>query len=568
MSGVGKGIAIASIGKILQQYGFSCTAIKIDPYINIDAGTMRPTEHGEVWVTYDGGEIDQDLGNYERFLDISLSKNNNITTGKIYKALIEKERRGEFLGETVQFIPHVPNEIKQRVKDAGKGSDICLVEIGGTVGDYENIPFLFAMKSLEREIGANNIIYGLVTYLPVPNHMGEMKTKPTQTAIHLLTQNGIFPDFIMCRGPEPLDRVRKKKIEMYANIEAEYVISAPDVDCVYKIPLNFEQEFLGKKLLYKLGLVPKQEPQWDEWRKLVQVIQTPKNTLDIAIVGKYLDIGNYSLTDSYVSVKEALIHAGASHDCSINIHWVDSKRLETEDSASVLGDFDGIIVPGGFGNSGVEGKINAINYARIMNQPFLGLCYGMQLAVVEYSRNVCNLKDAHSTECNPDTSNPVIDLLPEQKNISSKGGTMRLGAYGAILKEETKVIELYRKLNRFEHDAGQVEKIRNDEMNDFRMGNMEGSVVLEIHRHRYEQSTEFVSRLEQQGLVFSGYHERKDGTRLMEFIELPNHPYFVATQSHPEFKSRLGNPAPLFYGFVEAALKMKTEKTNENPIVN
>lgn len=560
MSGVGKGVATASIGKIFQQYGFSVTAVKIDPYINVDAGTMRPTEHGEVWVTDDGGEIDQDLGNYERFLDYDIPKRNNITTGQVYQALIERERKGEFLGQTVQFIPHVPEEIKRRILSASKGFDICLVEIGGTVGDYENIPFLFALKSLEREIGKDNIIYGLVSYLPVPEKVGEMKTKPTQTAIHLLTENGIFPDFILCRAHERLDSVRKKKIEMYANIEAEYIISAPDVNStIYKIPLNFENEFLGRKLCHKLRLVPRKEPDWSEWSRLVGNLEVPREEITIAIVGKYLDIGNFSLEDSYISVREALMHAGAQLNCGVRIKWVDSKSLEDGDM-SALEDVRGVLVPGGFGGSGVEGKIAAIKHARENGIPFLGLCYGLQLAIVEFARNVCRIKGAHTTEVKQNASHPVIDLLPEQASVSEKGGTMRLGAYAAVLKEGTAVYDLYYSTGRLEHDAVRVDALRGDAENSFRLGEGSGSVALEVHRHRFEMNPAYVEKIEEGGLVFSGYHERSDGTKLMEFIELPGHPFFCATQAHPEFHSRLGKPAPLFYGFIRAALNLKEKE--------
>ena len=526
ISGVGKGVATASIGKILKERGFSVTAIKIDPYINCDAGTLRPTEHGEVWVTEDGGEIDQDLGNYERFLGEPLSKFNNITTGQIYKSLIEKERRGDFLGETVQFIPHVPEEIKSRIKNISKDKDIVLIEVGGTIGDYENLPFLFALKSLENEIGSENICYVLVTYLPIPSHIEEMKTKPTQIAIKLLRESGIQPDFILCRGRKPLDSIRKKKIERYANIKSENVISMPDVvgkgtvNTIYTIPLDLEKEDLSKKISRRLGLILHKDSNLTEWGNAVNRLINSSKEIKIAMVGKYLDIGDYQLTDSYLSVNEALKHSGANNNCKVKIEWIDSKELEKEGTEK-LKQFNGILIPGGFGNSGVEGKINAIKYARENNIPFLGLCLGLQLAVVEFARNVCNL-DAHSSEINNEKQHLVIDILPEQKEISEKGGTMRLGAYKAILKENTKVHKLYNSLE-----------------------------VSERHRHRYEVNPKYHSILQENGLILSGM---SPNNKLVEFIELPNHKFFIATQAHPEFKSSLLKPAPLFEGFVRGCL--------------
>ncbi len=555
ISGVGKGVATASIGKILQQYGFTATALKIDPYINYDAGTLRPTEHSEVWVTDDGGEIDQDLGNYERFLGFEIPKRNNITTGQVYKGLIDTERRGEFLGQTVDVIPFVPNEVKRRIKEAGNGYDFVLVEIGGTVGDYQNMPFLFAAKSLEIELGKENVAYVLVTYLPVPDNIGEMKTKPTQHAIRMLTGEGIFPDIILCRAKVPLDDVRKKKIETYANIDADHIISAPDVDNIYRVPLNFEREDLGRKLLSIFGLVPKKYPDWSMWERLADNIENPKQDIRIAIVGKYVDIGNFCLPDSYISVNQALLHAGAEHNVGINIDWIDSKLIEQNGLHSLV-KYNGIIIPGGFGISGVEGKIKAIQFCRENNKPFLGLCYGMQLAVVEYARNLCNLHGANSTEIDPHTSYPVIDILPTQKSIlaeSRYGATMRLGAYAAILEENSKVLDLYTRIGRLQEDLKRIDVIRANG-DTFRLGNIEGqyNVIVERHRHRFEVNPNFVEMLEKAGLVFSGHHHREDGTKLMEFIEIPNHKFFLATQAHPEFKSRLGNPSPLFYGFVEA----------------
>ncbi len=555
LSGVGKGVATASIGRILKEYGFKTTAVKIDPYINVDAGTLRPTEHGEVWVTDDGGEIDQDLGSYERFLGQDLPKKNNITTGQVYLTVIERERRGEYLGKTVQFIPHIPDEIKRRVREAGEGYEVCIVEIGGTIGDYENIPFLFAMKSLEREIGKENLIYVLLTYLPIPTHINEMKTKPTQQAIKLLSEHGIFPDIILCRAKVPLDEIRKKKIETYANIDAEYVISAPDVESVYQVPLNFEKENLGKKILDKLHLIPRKTPDWSGWERLVKRIMNPEKVIDIGMVGKYIDIGEFTLTDSYISVNHAIEHAGAHLGVRLRINWIDAKRLEVGDPAELLKGLKGIIVPGGFGTSGIEGKINAIRYARENKIPYLGLCLGMQLAVIEFSRNVIGLRNANSSEFDINTPHPVIDLLPKQREIlmtKRYGASMRLGAYVAALKQG-EVMDLYTKTKRMEKD-----RLRLGALEPFRVGktDLSGPVVIERHRHRYEVNPEYIEKIENAGLKFTGYHITEEDEPLMEFIELPGHPYFVATQSHPEFKSRLEDPAPLFLGFGKAVVEI------------
>ncbi len=568
ISGVGKGVATASIGKILKEYGHSVTAIKIDPYINVDAGTLRPTEHGEVWVTDDGGEIDQDLGNYERFLDVDIPKMNNLTTGQIYKHVIEKERKGGYLGQTVQFIPHIPKEIKERIKMASKGYDVALVEIGGTVGDYENIPFLFAMKELERELGSDNVVFILVTYLFAPRHIEEMKTKPTQQAIKVLTESsGIFPDFILCRSAEKLDEIRKKKIETYANIPADNVFSAPDVKSIYQIPINFNKEGIGEQILEKLDMKKKKKPVFKDWKNWVSHILQPKNKVKIAIVGKYINSGNFTLTDSYLSIKEALIHAGAHLNASIQIEWFNAESLvKNPKNVELLKQYSGIIVPGGFGKHGVEGKIIAINYARTHNIPYLGLCYGMQLALIEFARNVCGMTDASTTEINPNTPYPIIDFMPLQEALiknHSYGGTMRLGAYGAVIDKNSIIYELYKSLKRIEKDKEKIKIFLKDKHNKFRLGKYNKNkdiMILERHRHRYEVNPKYIEKLEKKGIKFSGIHQRVDGAKLMEFIELPNHKFFVATQAHPEFKSRLNDPAPLFYGFVKACLPKKEKK--------
>lgn len=544
ISGVGKGVTTASLGKILKEHGYKTTLIKIDPYINYDAGTLRPTEHGEVWVTDDGGEIDQDLGTYERFLDEDIPKKNNITTGQIYKAVIDRERRGEYLGQTVQFMPHILDEVKRRILDASEGYEFAIIELGGTVGDYENVPFLFAIKGLERELGIDSMAYVLVTYLPIPDHMQEMKTKPTQQAVRLLGQEGILPDFIICRAKQALDEVRKKKIEQCSYVHADQIISAPDIATVYEMPLYLEHEQLGNKILRHFHLQSKKKAEWSGWRSLVEAIKKPSSKITIAIVGKYLDIGDFSLTDSYVSIYQALVHAGAQNNVGIEISWINAQVFEADQTKlKSLSAYDGVIIPGGFGSAGVEGKIAAIGYVRANNIPYLGLCYGMQLAAVEFARSVCGLTTAHTTEVQENPEHPIIDILPAQKQMLAEhmlGGSMRLGSYRATLQKESKVAQLYGKASKV--DAG----------ND-------APIVHERHRHRYEVNPAYVATLEQKGARFSGYHEREDGTRLMEFLELDTHPFFVATQAHPEFKSRLGNPSPLFEGFVVACIERHTK---------
>jgi CTP synthase len=529
ISGLGKGITTASIGKILETHNYKVTAIKIDPYINFDAGTLRPTEHGEVWVTEDGGEIDQDLGHYERFLDINIPKCNNITTGQVYSAVIEKERNGKYLGKTVQPIPHVTDEIKRRIRAPAEQAkfDFILVEIGGTVGDYENVLFLEAVRQMKHE--GEKVIYVHVTYVPVLKSLGEAKTKPTQHSVKLLREIGIQPDFIITRSEKPLDDVRKEKIALFCNVSGEDVISDSNIDNVYGVPLLFEEQNLSKKILKKLGL-RKEEIDFNLWKNYISKISKLDKKIKIGIVGKYFDIGAFKLSDSYISVIEAVKHAAWNNSVRPEIEWIDSKIFEKHPRKIVsLKKVDAIIVPGGFGLSGVEGKITTIKYARENNIPYLGLCLGMQLAVVEYARNVCGLKQAHTTEVEKNTPYPVIDFIPDQVKIvteSRYGATMRLGAYPAVLTEGSFIRKLY------ENQAK----------------------VYERHRHRYEVNPGFIETLEKNGLVFSG--RSPDGV-LMEFMELPNHPYFTATQAHPEFKSRPMKPAPLFDGLVKAAKKKK-----------
>ena len=526
ISGLGKGITTASIGKILQLHGYKVTAMKIDPYMNFDAGTLRPTEHGEVWVTEDGGEIDQDLGHYERFLDTNIPKYHNITTGQVYSAVIEKERNGKYLGKTVQPIPHVTDEIKTRIKRPSEENnwDFILVEIGGTVGDYENVLFLEATRQMKQE--GERVIFVHVTYVPMLDALGEAKTKPTQHSVKLLREIGIMPDFIITRSEKTLDNVRREKIAMFCNVHEDDVISNEDVDNIYAVSLLFEKEDLCKKILKKLNL-RKDHNDLEGWEKFIKKIRTLKNPVRIGIIGKYFDIGTSQLSDSYISVIEAVKHAAWNNNVDPKVSWIDSKEFEKDPGKlRNLDDLDGIIVPGGFGHSGIEGKISTIRYCRENGIPYLGLCLGMQLAVVEYSRNMCGLLGANTTEIDKKTPHPVIAVIPEQVKIlqeSRYGATMRLGAYPAILKKGTKVYNLY------------------------------GSEkVSERHRHRYEVNPEYVSKIEKCGLVFSG--RSPDGI-LMEFMELPNHPYFIATQAHPEFKSRPMKPSPLFDGLIKVAKK-------------
>jgi CTP synthase len=529
ISGLGKGITTASIGKILENHGYKVTAIKIDPYINFDAGTLRPTEHGEVWVTEDGGEIDQDLGHYERFLDINIPKRNNITTGQVYSAVIEKERNGKYLGKTVQPIPHVTDEIKRRIRAPAEETkfDFVLVEIGGTVGDYENVLFLEAVRQMKLE--GEKVIYVHVTYVPVLKSLGEAKTKPTQHSVKLLREIGIQPDFIITRSEKPLDDVRKEKIALFCNVSGEDVISDSNIDNVYGVPLLFEEQELCKKILKKLGL-RKEELDLNVWKNYIAKIRKLDNKVKIGIIGKYFDIGAFKLSDSYISVIEAVKHAAWNNNLQPEIEWIDSKIFEKQPRKIVnLKKVDGIIVPGGFGLSGVEGKISTIKYARENKIPYLGLCLGMQLAVVEYARNICGMKDANTTEVEKNPAYPVIDFIPDQVKIvteSRYGATMRLGAYPAILTKGSLIQKLYNDQNK----------------------------VYERHRHRYEVNPKYVEILEKNGLVFSG--RSPDGI-LMEFLELPGHPYFTATQAHPEFKSRPMKPAPLFDGLLKAAKKKK-----------
>ncbi len=518
-SSLGKGILASSLSKLISARGYKVAPVKFDGYLNVDAGTMNPFRHGEVFVLDDGTECDMDLGNYERFLGISMNWWNNITGGKIFSRVIEKERKGEYLGRDVQFIPHVTEEIKWWVEKVGQDfdADIVIVEVGGTVGDIENSYFIEAMRQLRMELGKSGVVFIHATYVPEPPSVGEQKTKPTQHSVRALQSLGIQPDFIVARCERPLSEKARRKIALYCNVPEENVISDHNLETIYAVPFLLEEQGLDKKVLSQLGLDPK-KPRLLEWRRLVDNIIHPEDEVEIAIVGKYTDV-----KDAYASIKEALVHAGAWERARINISWVEASNYDNRPIDQALSGIDGIIVPGGFGSRGAEGKVKAIKYARENKIPFLGLCFGFQLAVVEFARDVCGMKNANSTEIDPDTPYPVIDILPEQREIEEMGGTMRLGAYPAKLEKGTLVHSLYGK-----------------------------DLVYERHRHRYEVNPDFIDKLESCGLKFSG--KSPDG-RLMEFLELPEHPYFVATQAHPEFKSSLEDPAPLFLGLVRASLK-------------
>ncbi len=527
MSGVGKGVATASIGKILQGKGFSVTAVKIDPYVNVDAGTMNPIEHGEVFVTDDGTECDQDLGNYERFLERSLGSVNYMTTGSVYETVIHKERNLEYEGKCVEVVPHIPEEVISRIKKAGEKDDFVLIEVGGTVGEYQNMLFLEAARMMKSST-PDHVAFVLVSYLPVPKMIGEMKTKPTQTAVRTLNTAGIQPDIIIARSEVPVDEPRKMKISVSCNVASADVISAPDVKSIYDIPINFEKDQLGNRILQKFG-IKRRGQDLKEWKKLVRKMHSLKKSVKIGIVGKYFQTGDFTLMDSYISVIEAIKHASWANGRNPEITWLSAEQYTRSPKAlEALKKFDGIIVPGGFGNRGVEGKIKAIQFCRENKVPFFGLCLGMQLAVVEFARNVCGLKDATSREFKARPKIPVIDVMPEQEVLLKEkkfGGTMRLGAYECSLKKDTKAFEAYGKVN-----------------------------ISGRHRHRYELNNEYRDELEEAGMVMSGVNPDRD---LVEIAELPDHPFFLGTQFHPEFTSRPLNPSPLFLAFIKAALKKR-----------
>ena len=518
VSGLGKGITAASLGRLLKARGYKVTMQKFDPYINIDPGTMNPIQHGEVFVTDDGAETDLDLGHYERFIDESLTKNSNVTTGKIYWSVLQKERRGDFGGGTVQVIPHITNEIKSRFhRDfTSDETSIAIIEVGGTVGDIESQPFLESIRQFQHDVGHENAILIHVTLIPYLRASGEMNTKPTQASVKELQGMGIQPDVIVCRSELPLDNGIKDKIALFCNVPSDHVLQNLDVEYLYEAPLAMEKEHLAQVVCDCLKLdCP--EPDLEDWKAMVNALRHPTKEVNIALVGKYIQ-----LHDAYISVVEALKHGGIAQHATVNIKWVDSELLNNSNVEEVLGDMDGILVPGGFGDRGIEGKITAIEFARIRKIPFLGLCLGMQLSVVEFARHVVGYNDAHSIELDPNTTHPVIALLPEQDGIEDIGGTLRLGSYPCVLDKSSLAYKLYGE-----------------------------ETIHERHRHRYEFNNDYRKVLTENGMMLSGISP--DG-RIVEMVELPDHPFFIGTQAHPELKSRPNRPHPLFRGFVEAAV--------------
>lgn len=526
VSGLGKGITAASLGRLLKSRGLKVTAQKLDPYLNVDPGTMNPVQHGEVFVTDDGAETDLDLGHYERFIDESLSQNSNLTSGRVYWKVISDERKGVYGGQTIQIIPHVTNEIKRYISlNAETGADVCLVEIGGTIGDIESQPFLEAIRQFAIEYGRENCVFIHVTLVPYLAASDELKSKPTQHSVKEMLALGIQPDIIVCRTEHPLTDDIKNKIALFCNVSKECVIENNNCDILYAVPMMLKEQKMDEVVMKKLGIdAPNQD--LSDWEEMLYALRNPKQTVKIALVGKYVE-----LHDSYISVNEALKHGGISTMSAVDIHWIDSESLEADDANldEILGDMDGILVPGGFGSRGIEGKILAANYARTHGIPYLGICLGMQIAIIEFARNVLNMQGANSAEINPETPFPLIDILPEKKNISDLGGTLRLGQYPCILNEKSKSYQLY----------GEKE-------------------IFERHRHRYEVNNDYRDSLLQGGMIFAG---TSPDNHIVEMIELPDHPWFVACQFHPEFKSRPNKPHPLFRGFVTAAAeRMKNKK--------
>jgi CTP synthase len=541
VSSIGKGLTSASIGALMEARGLSVTHMKLDPYINVDPGTMSPYQHGEVFVTEDGAETDLDLGHYERFTTCKLTRRANVTTGRIYEAVITKERRGEYLGATVQVIPHITDEIKARIYEATSDVDIAIIEVGGTVGDIESLPFLEAIRQLKLEAGAANALSVHVTLVPHIVTAGELKTKPTQHSVREMREIGIQPDILICRSDRPIAHGLKEKIALFSNVAVDSVISATDVSCIYELPLVLHAEGLDDQIAERLNIWSRQ-PDLTTWNRVVERFKKPAHgSVRIGVVGKYVH-----LKDSYKSLHEAIVHGGLANDVAVQLEYIDSEQLERASAPALLSGLDAILVPGGFGDRGVEGKISAIRYAREQGVPFFGICLGMQLAVIEFARNICNVKGASSTEFQKDCPNPIIDLMPDQRGVKEKGGTMRLGAYPCTLKAGSQAHALYKK----------------DE-------------ISERHRHRFEFNNEYREQLTQAGLVLSG---TSPDDRLVEIVELPQHRYFVGCQFHPEFKSRPMSAHPLFQGFVTAAVRRRDEiaasargeaaQTESTPTVN
>lgn len=529
VSSLGKGLSSASIGRLLESRGLKVTFLKLDPYINVDPGTMNPYQHGEVFVTDDGAETDLDLGHYERYTSVTMSKENNYTSGKIYYDVISKERKGDYLGGTVQVVPHITDEIKRCIKAVAKDVDVVITEIGGTIGDIESLPFLEAIRQIPFDVGRENVIYIHLTLVPYINAAEELKTKPTQHSVNKLREIGIQPNILLCRTDRFLSPEIKRKIALFCSVEPSAVITAKDVDSVYEVPIIFHKEGLDDIIVSLLGLKTF-KPDLVEWERIVKRVKNPRHSVKIALVGKYV-----VLKESYKSLSEALIHGGIAYEIGVDIKWIDAEDAEKFGPEGYLKDVDGILIPGGFGNRGIEGKIASIKYARESKIPFLGICLGMQCSVVEFARNVAGLMGANSSEFDPASPHPVIDLLPDQKGVEKKGGTMRLGAYPCVIEKDTLVSKVYQ---------------------------TEG--ISERHRHRYEFNNKYRVMLEKAGLTISG--TSPDG-RLVEIVELPGHPWFVATQFHPEFKSRPLNPHPLFREFINAALRNKKRPSSKSKTI-
>lgn len=517
-SSLGKGIIASSLAKLLQARGLSVTIQKFDPYINIDPGTLNPYEHGECYVTNDGAETDLDLGHYERFLNVPTSQDNNITTGRIYHNVITKERKGDYLGKTVQVVPHITDEIKRNVMLLGQTGkfDIVITEIGGCVGDIESLPFIEAARQLKWDLGEKNTLFIHLTLVPYLSSAGELKTKPTQHSVKALSESGIQPDILVCRTEHPIPSEMKRKIGLFCNVSEQDVIEAMDAETIYDVPLLMKAEKLDNRVLYKLDLYNDQDSNLLQWNKFLEKLKNPKFEINIGLIGKYVE-----LKDSYKSIAESFIHAGAFNEIKVNVHWISSETMDPENIHEVLKPLDGILVAPGFGERGIQGKIEAVKYARENNIPFMGICLGMQCAVIEFGRNVLGLEDAHSFEMNPDTSNPVIDIMESQKTISEKGGTMRLGAYPCKIEKGTLAFKIYGKTN-----------------------------IQERHRHRYEFNNSFMEAYKKAGMVMSGINP---DSGLVEIVELPNHPFFIGVQFHPEYKSTVEVPSPIFVHFIKAA---------------
>jgi CTP synthase len=532
-SSLGKGIIAASLAKLLQARGLKVTIQKFDPYINVDPGTLNPYEHGECFVTEDGAETDLDLGHYERFLNIFTSQANNVTTGRIYQTVINKEREGAYLGKTVQVVPHITDEIKRRMLELGQSGkyDIVITEIGGTVGDIESLPFIEAVRQLQWELPEEDSVVVHLTLIPYLKAAKELKTKPTQHSVKMLSQEGVHPDILVCRTERPLNPELRRKIALFCNVKLEAVIEAADASTIYEVPLAMMREKLDVICLKKLNITNYSEPELTKWKEFLDKLKYPKSKVTIGLIGKYIE-----LQDAYKSILESFIHAGAMNECQVQIMNVHSEFITDDNVGEKLGGLDGLLVAPGFGHRGVEGKIVAVKYARENGLPFFGICLGMQMAVIEFARNVLGLKEAHSTEMDPNTPDPVIDLMDEQKNITTKGGTMRLGTYPCDLKEGTLAYKIYEK-----------------------------SSISERHRHRWEFNNKYLDQFEKAGMIASG---KNPGTYLVEIIELPRHPFFIGVQYHPELKSTVENPQPIFVHFIKAA-KAYTEKKSEvkNPLL-